>query len=114
MATEILSERYSAGKHAHTAATTAKSFYTINGQVMMAMNSESANVDNIFVYRADKLRVPKATGQAWALGNLIYWDSTNSNFTTTATGNDLAGIVAEAAASGDTEGVIDFFPETIA
>jgi predicted RecA/RadA family phage recombinase len=50
--------------------------------------------------------VPKATGQAWTLGNLIYWDNTNFVFTTTASGNTLRGSIAAAAASGDTVGSV--------
>lgn len=114
MATEILSERYSASNHSHTAATTAKGIYVINGRVMMAMNAADANADNVFAYRAEKLRGPKATGEAWAVGVKIYWNATNGNFTTTAAGATLAGIVAETAASADTEGVVDLFPETVA
>lgn len=48
--------------------------------------------------------LPKATGQAWTEGALLYWDNTNHRFTTTATGNLLAACAAAAAASGDTEG----------
>jgi predicted RecA/RadA family phage recombinase len=50
--------------------------------------------------------VPKATGQAWTLGALIYWDNTNFVFTTTASGNSLRGSVMAAAASGDTVGSV--------
>jgi predicted RecA/RadA family phage recombinase len=50
--------------------------------------------------------VPKATGQAWTLGNIVYWDNTNFVFTTTASGNTLRGSIAAAAASGDTVGSV--------
>lgn len=33
-----------------------------------------------------------ATGQAWALGALVYWDDTNKVFTTSASGNTKAGV----------------------
>ena len=55
---------------------------------------------------------PKATG-AWAIGDAIYWDEDGSPvtgtalsgaFTTTATGNNLAGFASRAAASGDSYG----------
>ena len=44
--------------------------------------------------------VPKASG-AVTQGQKLYWNSTNSNLTTTASGNTISGVAAEAAASGD-------------
>lgn len=44
--------------------------------------------------------MPKAAG-AIGQGAVVYWDSTNSNVTTTASGNKRAGKAAMAAASGD-------------
>ncbi len=44
--------------------------------------------------------VPKASG-AVTQGQKLYWNSTNSNLTTTASGNTIVGVAAEAAASGD-------------
>jgi predicted RecA/RadA family phage recombinase len=43
----------------------------------------------------------KASG-AIGQGALVYWDATNSNITTTSSGNKRAGKAAKAAASGDT------------
>ena len=51
-------------------------------------------------------KIVKATGQAWTQGALVYWDDTNKNFTTTASGNTLAGYIWEPAASGDTVGYV--------
>ncbi len=45
--------------------------------------------------------LPKASG-AITLGAKLYWDSTNSNLTTTASGNTIIGVAASAQASGDT------------
>lgn len=109
MTTQVVSAQYEAFKYAHTAATVAKSFYLISSKVVMALNGAAANEDNVFVKRA-VLKAPKATGQAWAPMALLYWDNTNSNFTTTLTGNTLAGRVHESAASGDTEGYVDLDP----
>jgi predicted RecA/RadA family phage recombinase len=50
-------------------------------------------VDGVFSF-------PKAAG-AIGQGALVYWDSANSNMTTTASGNKRAGKAAVAAASGD-------------
>lgn len=44
--------------------------------------------------------VAKAGG-AVTQGAKLYWNSTNSNLTTTASGNTIVGVAAEAAASGD-------------
>ncbi|MFO0360685.1 MAG: DUF2190 family protein [Flavobacteriales bacterium] len=44
--------------------------------------------------------VVKASG-AITQGAKLYWNSTNSNLTTTASGNTFVGVAAEAAASGD-------------
>lgn len=50
--------------------------------------------------------MPKATGQVWAEGALLYWDNTARNFTTTATANTRVGSAGAAAASGDTTGTV--------
>lgn len=54
--------------------------------------------------------VPKATGQAWTQGATLYWDNTNSVFTTTATSNTKAGVAIEAAASADATGKVKLVP----
>lgn len=50
--------------------------------------------------------VPKATGQVWAEGALVYFKDASDHFTTTATNNRLAGWVVAAAASADATGQI--------
>lgn len=50
--------------------------------------------------------VPKATGQVWAEGAILYWDNTAGKFTTTATANRRAGAAVVAALSGDTTGTV--------
>lgn len=44
--------------------------------------------------------LPKDSG-AITQGALVYWNATNSNLTTTASGNTLVGVCWTAAASGD-------------
>jgi predicted RecA/RadA family phage recombinase len=46
------------------------------------------------------------SGQAWAVGAALYWDASNSRFTTTASGNTLAGYAYEAALTAATKGKI--------
>ncbi len=50
----------------------------------------------------------KPGSQAWAEGVKVYWDDSAKKFTTTAGGNTLAGIAAEAvgAGAGETTGKI--------
>ena len=110
MATEILSSVQHSSLHAHSAATTAKNFYVINSRVVMALHTKDADADNVFVYEAPMLRAPKNAGEAWALGEAIYWDATAENFTTTSTDNTLAGMVGEDALSADVEGIIHLTP----
>lgn len=45
--------------------------------------------------------LPKASGQALALGAVAYWDGTNKRVTSTATGNKRIGVVTRAAAASD-------------
>ena len=52
------------------------------------------------VHIAGVFSVPKATG-AVTQGQKLYWDSTASKLTTTATANTLVGVAAAAALSGD-------------
>lgn len=60
----------------------------------------------VALVRRGVFELPKATGQAWTVGAKLYWDATNSVFTTTASGNTLAGAAAAAAASGATVGEV--------
>jgi predicted RecA/RadA family phage recombinase len=46
----------------------------------------------------------KLSAQAWTEGAKVYWDATNSRFTTVATGNRLVGTAAEAAANPSSVG----------
>lgn len=48
--------------------------------------------------------LPKATGEVWAQGDALYWNTTSSKLTKTATSAFLCGVADEAAATGDTTG----------
>lgn len=43
---------------------------------------------------------PKTDSQAWTVGQILYYDSTNKVFTTVSTSNFRAGFAAEAVGSG--------------
>jgi len=47
-----------------------------------------------------------ATGQAWAVGAVVYWDDTNKVFTTTSTSNTKAGVAIEAKLSAAAVGSV--------
>lgn len=44
--------------------------------------------------------IAKVGSQAWAVGDLVYWDDANKRLTKTATGATLAGVALEVVASG--------------
>lgn len=113
MPTEILSEHYDEYTLAHTAATTSKTGLLINGRFVLPFSDALANVENVFVYCAPAIRVPKVAAQAWVPETLIYWDDVAKNFTTTALNNTLAGYVAASAAAADVEGIIDLDPAAV-
>ena len=50
--------------------------------------------------------LPKATGQAWAVGARVYWDTANGVVTTTAGSNQLIGAVAAAAIASAALGTV--------
>lgn len=50
--------------------------------------------------------INKTASQAWTAGVLLYWDATAGSFTTTSSGNTLAGYAYADAASADTTGYI--------
>lgn len=54
--------------------------------------------------------VAKATGAAWTVGVLLYWDDTAKNFTTVSTSNTKCGYATLAAATGDTVGTLRLEP----
>ena len=50
--------------------------------------------------------IVKVAGQAWTEGALVYWDDTAKNFTTTASGNLLAGVATAAALTAATSATV--------
>lgn len=53
-----------------------------------------------------EFEVAKVEAQAWAIGDAIYFDESENNFTTTSTSNVLAGKVVAVAANPSTVGRI--------
>lgn len=79
--------------------------YLIGAILGIAASTQAAGTDTEFRVTGVFI-VPKATGQAWTVGTRLYWDATNKNLTTIATGNILVGCVAAAAVSTDTAGMV--------
>lgn len=56
---------------------------------------------------------PKATGTAWVPGTRLYWDAADGELNTD-DANPHFGFAAEAAASGDDEGIVEHRPDGLA
>ena len=87
---------------AATLATTAKVPVAHNSRAFIPLNTALAGASNEHVYRSEVSGAPKATGEAWAVGQTIYWSTANSNFTTTVGSNIKCGFALAPALSGDT------------
>lgn len=87
---------------ADAGATTSKVPVIENSRVFIPLDSAGAGAINGFLYEGEISGGPKATGQAWAPGQAVYWHPGNGNFTTVSTDATLCGHVLEARASGDT------------
>lgn len=79
---------------------------------LVVVPTEDADATESFVgvYRNHVIRgAPKPATEAWAVGEALYWDDSEKEFTTgTDTGtNKLAGIVVTAAAEADTTGDVE-------
>ena len=55
------------------------------------------------------LSAGKTTGEAWAVGQKLYWDPATSKFTTTAGALVVRAFASAVAASGDTTGSVILF-----
>lgn len=56
--------------------------------------------------RRGAFRLPKTTGQAWTVGQKLYWDATNSLVTSTVGSNLLIGIALEAVIAAGAAGIV--------
>ncbi|PTX38716.1 putative RecA/RadA family phage recombinase [Gemmobacter caeni] len=62
--------------------------------------------DPVVLVRTGVFELPKLGAQAWTVGAKIYWDATNKQCTTVASGNTLIGAAAEAAANPSATGMV--------
>ena len=95
--------------YTHSAATTAKTPVVISSRAYIPHNTKGVSEQNAYVYESEVSGAPKATGEAWALGQAIYWDAAAGKFTTTSTSNTLCGRSLGAALAGDTESPLFLF-----
>ncbi len=74
--------------------------FVLIGAIGGVAKTDIANGKSGAVHIKGVFSVAKASG-AVTQGAKLYWNSSNSNLTTTASGNTFVGVAAEAAASGD-------------
>lgn len=87
---------------AATGATVSKVPHVHNSKVFIPMNSADAATSNEHVYQSEVSDAPKATGEAWTVGQAIYWDNAAKKFTTTSAGNTACGTALAPALAADT------------
>jgi len=63
--------------------------------------------DFVLVYEAEKIVVPKATGQSFTVGDAVFYDPANANVTAVTTDNTKCGRALEAVGTADAEVMID-------
>ena len=83
--------------------------YLIGALFGVAVTSAPAGA-NFEAQIEGRVTLPKVSGQAQAQGALAYWDNTNRNVTTTASGNTKIGYFAVAALAADTVTTVRLHP----
>lgn len=89
-------------KHTSTANYSAGDIVIIGSLVSYTLNASNSG-DLIHLVVVGQGEVTKIESQAWTVGQKVYWDSSESEFTSTATGNQFAGIASDVAVSGATD-----------
>lgn len=75
------------------------------GLLFGVATTDAGSGDDVQIKTTGVFQLPKATGQAWTVGALVYWDDGNSRCTTT-DNNVPVGVVVEAAGSSATVGIV--------
>lgn len=93
---------------APTGGIAAAAFALIQGMLFFCPEAIAAGATGAGYWRDKQvLGVTKANGATWTKGQKLYWDDTNHEFTTVATGNTVRAFAAADAASGDLTGDIE-------
>lgn len=71
------------------------------GSLFGVAEGDAASGADVVIVTEGVFDLPKAASVTPAVGAKVYWDNTNGNVTTTATGNTLIGCATVAAAAGD-------------
>jgi predicted RecA/RadA family phage recombinase len=88
---------------------TAGQYYRIGG-LAGVVASTAAEGETTVLHLTGVYTLPKKTGTAWSVGDVLYWDASNAEFTKTGGANSPAGVAAAAAASGDATGAVRLDP----
>ena len=99
MATNYIQEGKSLN-YTPSGADVASGDFLVIGAIGAVAKTDIADGKTGAVHICGVFSVAKVSG-AITQGAKLYWNSTNSNLTTTASGNTLVGVAAAAAASGD-------------
>lgn len=99
MATNYIQEGKSLN-YTPSGADVASGDFLVIGAIGAVAKTDIADGKTGAVHICGVFSVAKASG-AVTQGAKLYWNSTNSNLTTTASGNTIVGVAAAAAASGD-------------
>ncbi len=70
----------------------------------LAQNAIKSGGNLVLVTKGGFTGQPKATGETWAVGDVLYWDDTGKKFTKTSAGNKRVGLALSAQATGDIAG----------
>jgi predicted RecA/RadA family phage recombinase len=100
-------------KHTATAAYSAGDIVIIGSLVSYTRQAVASGDTDAELVVVGQGEVTKNAGEAWTIGQKIYWDSGNSEFTSTATGNSFAGIASDVAASAAVLGRVLFNSTTL-
>lgn len=70
------------------------------GQIFGVCVNDALSGADVVIVRKGVFDLTKVGSQAWAVGDLVYWDNSNKRCTKTATGLMLIGVAVAAAGSG--------------
>ena len=87
---------------------TAGDVVAYGGGIAFSLNTTATGAKGGLVV-GGRVEVTKDAGAAWTDGQRIYYDSGDSNFTTTIAGNTLAGFAVGAVASAAVIGLIQLY-----
>lgn len=91
-------------------ATTSKLPIVRNGKTFIPLDDADAATPNAYAYECEISGAGKTTGQAWAIGETLYFDPATGLFTKTAGALVACGMVLETRISGDTTtGLVAFY-----